>query len=55
MKKLAIGVSALLIASCIITDTPHNITFTYARSDGNGYYTAEDGTQYDTNRIAPSR
>lgn len=53
MKKLIIAVSALLIGSCIITDTPHNITFTYVRSEGNGYYMDDNGTVYDTNTITP--
>lgn len=53
MKKLIIAVSALLIGYCIITDTPSNITYTYARSTGDGYYMDNNGTTYNTNTITP--
>lgn len=53
MKKLITAVSVLLIGSCISTHITPNITYTYARSTGNGYYMDNNGVVYDTNTITP--
>ena len=53
MKKLIAAVFVLLIGSCISTHITPNISYTYARSTGDGYYMDNNGVVYNTNTITP--